>query len=74
MGSNDKKRLHHPVDSTPKNKNINDYMDDVCNFVMEKIEGLPEISPLIISIIARKIARNRNFTEMEIMVISLLYQ
>ena len=34
LGSDDKKKLHHPVDSTPRNKDINDYMDDVCNFVM----------------------------------------
>ena len=47
-GSDDKKRLHHPVDSTTKNKNIINYMDDVCNFVMGKM-GLPEISPLIIN-------------------------
>ena len=39
LGSDDKKILHHLVDSTPRTKNINDYMDNVCNFVMGKIEG-----------------------------------
>lgn len=29
-------------------------MDDVCNFVMDNIKGLPEVSPLITSILVRK--------------------
>ena len=69
------KRLHFPVVHTEKNKNIFDYMNDACNFIMEKVKGLPPILPIIISFIGRKkIVTSRNFTVMEIMVISLLYQ
>ena len=75
LGSDDKKRLHHQIDNVTRNKNINNYMDDVCNFVMDNIKGLPEVYPLITSILVRKnIARNKYFTETERMDISLLYQ
>ena len=50
----DRKRLHYQVNDTERNKKILVYMDDVCNFVMANIDGLPDISPYLTSILVRE--------------------
>ena len=55
LESYDKKILHHPVDSTPRNKNIIDYMDNVCNFVMEKLRDYQKVQLLLYQFLLEKL-------------------